>query len=170
MNNGIIFPVQSKTKDEQKNPKDLHGIKIRKILSKREEGMQRNVLDPMSWKEFVYFDVGYSSFTSQFDFEVSSFCTGLDVRWSHLLWSNHRTCDTLWLTGRVSGQGHLVKSFPWISLLQNHKSTGVSVNDQNSLKMPMVTNLMRVCYNGFDKEILLFLWHITEWEEKSFSL
>lgn len=84
MNNGIIFPVQSRMKDEQKNPKDLHGIKIRKILSKREEGRQRNVLDPMSWKEAVYFDVGYSSFTSQFYFEGSSFCTGPDVRWSLL--------------------------------------------------------------------------------------
>lgn len=59
--------VQSKIKDEQKNPKDLHGIKMRKRPSKKEEGMQRNVLDPMSWKEEVYLDVGYS-FTSQFDF------------------------------------------------------------------------------------------------------
>lgn len=68
VNNDVIFLVQSKIKDEQKNPKDLYGIKMRKRLSKREEGMQRNVLDPTSWKEEVYLDVGYPSCTSQFDF------------------------------------------------------------------------------------------------------
>lgn len=97
-----------------------------KGCSERKGGMERNALGPMTWKDAVYF-VSYSCFTSDFDFEVLRFCTGLDVRWRLLcLWSKHPTFDDLWFTSRVRGREYLERSFLWILLLQNHKTVPVN--------------------------------------------
>ena len=49
-------------------------------MSEGERGMEINVLDLTYWEEADYLDVSFF-FPSQSDFEVSSICIRLDVKW-----------------------------------------------------------------------------------------
>lgn len=48
INSSIIFPNQSKAKNEPKTHKDLRGVRIRKNYSEREDRLERNILDTTS--------------------------------------------------------------------------------------------------------------------------
>ena len=80
VNSGIIFAGQGQEKGGQKNHKDLHGVRIRGRMVRAGRG-NRNFLIPHLGRKLSTL-MSATSLARQFDFEVSSFCTGPDVRWS----------------------------------------------------------------------------------------
>jgi len=80
VNNGIIFAGQGQEKGGQKDHEDLHGVRIRGRMVREGRG-NGNFLMPHPGRKLSTL-MSTTSLLRQFDFEVSSFCTGPDVRWS----------------------------------------------------------------------------------------
>ena len=132
VNNGIIFPGQSKTKGEQKNHKDLHAVRIRKRMVR--EG-QRNG-KKCSWSN----NLGESSLPHISYFSSYSIWFWAPLHAQDQSGGGFFSCEitlpsckiriqvsTPWFGSRVSDQEYLVGSFPWISLLQKCQSKTVTV-------------------------------------------